>query len=503
MIGSLRTDVFGTAGRLRAVVLCTSSTVCLSLAVGFATARQSFAGSLQPLERLVFEPVPMPGTSGDAALDSSFIESIAARRGQIDAAGTGSANPRPDGPVRSGGHPPLDAAAADDFDGLMALGTLQQELERHHEALETFSRARHVARVETGLYSDEQIHVAERSARSLAAIGLTDEADDAYEDLVRLHRRRHGSDSLEIVAALADLAEWKLSRFHRDLRGGNTLPAPAASSALSSGAASERESRRRAFASLGDAQASYLEAIDLLVDNERYADDRLLRLEEGLVETFFLEAYRDNLIEDPVNYMPSRRLAFDSMERKPGIEEHSRYFRHGEDAYIRMLSYLKLDPSATVEQFSARLVGLGDWYMLFGFGSAALEKYRQAYDLLTSSGAPEAAVAKLFEPEVPVQLPTFTPTPHSPAMFGAAEFAGEAPAGVGYVDLKFTLNARGRATAIDPLGESPDTPAGIRDRLIWMVRDAQFRPPFQGGVPVERAEIRARYYYRYPSGAPR
>lgn len=384
------------------------------------------------------------------------------------------------------------SSASTNYDDLMRRGRLYQQRGDHAQALEEFGRARYVSRLKSGFYSVEQIDALDQSLASLVATGQLRAADRGYAELVRLTKKHYGADAVEVARALAKLGDFKLDAFRRAVRGG---PSPAGGeervALVQRVSPTETESRRDAFELVNAAQSAYLEAIRLLVDHERFDDARLRQLELKLVQTFFLQAYRHNIVENPLDYMPSRRLEADSIAGKPGPDPYTRRFGYGEDAYIRMLSYLRRDPDATSEELGRTLVGLGDWYMLFGHRSAALAKYRQALETLESGGASEKTIASLLRPEVPVRLPTFAAAPHAGAGLGAGGGGGVSQEG--YVDVRFKLNKYGRARDIEVVGGSAAASKAVRDRLVWMLRDAQFRPVFDGDALAEDAPISVRY----------
>jgi tetratricopeptide (TPR) repeat protein len=458
----------------------------------------SVARPLSKLDRLVFEPAALASDRVNDGLRGDRIPSANSTAPADLAVGANERLPIEESAqsidTREIEESPNSPAQ---YDELMRLGRLYQQRGEHMRALAAFARARRVSRMDSGFYSVEQIGALDQSLGSLVATGQLQTADRGYEELVRLTKKHYGADALEVVPALAKLGDFKLDAFHRAVRSGLSPEAGLGGrdAVEQQGSPTETESRRDAFELLKAAQSAYLEAIGLLVDHEQFHDARLRQLELSLVETVFLQAYRDNIVENPLDYMPSRRLGIDSIVRKPGASDYSRRFGYGEDAYIRMLSYLKRDSGATIEEFGRTLVGLGDWYMLFGHRSAAIAKYQQALAILEAGGASDKTVANLLRPDVPVRLPTFVAAPHAPGTFSAD--AADALTHDGYIDVHFSLNKYGRAQDIEVLGGAAAPSNAVRGRLVWMLRDAQFRPVFDGDAPAANAPIDVRYYVAY------
>ncbi len=449
----------------------------------------SHARPLTDLDRLVFEAAPSTGHArfagaGKAAEPGTGRKDLAAgTERQLEAL------------AESIGSSDADAApdSAGRYRDLMRLGSLYQLRGEHLQALAAFARARYVSRRDTGFYSLDQIDALDRSLPSLVATGRLHAADRGYEKLVRLTKNHYGADATEVVPALIELGDFKLDAFNRAVRGGPSpeTEVPVQTFGIKLSSPTETESRSNAFELLRAAQSAYVEAIQRLVAHERFRDARLRQLELKLVETYFLQAYRRNIIENPVEYMASRRLEAKSIAGQFGVRPDPRRFGYGEAAYQRILGYLEHDPDATAEEFGRTLVGLGDWYMLFGHRSDALATYRKALEALESGGATRETIARLLRPDVPVRLPTFVAAPHSPGEFGAA--APERAAAGGFIDVRFTLNRYGRAQDVEVTGGSASRNKAVRGRLVWMLRDAQFRPLFDDGTPVDGAPISIRY----------
>lgn len=447
-------------------------------------AAASHARPLTKLDRLVFEAAPLSDDGNERSRGADIAPANGAASTDLDIR----AHRRP-----ADAHEIEKAqSSAVRYDDLMRLGRRYQQQGRHAKALAAFARARYVSKLKSGFYSVEQIDALDQSLPSLVATDQLQAADRGYGELVLLTKKHYGPDAPEVAAALEKLGDFKLDAFHRVVLGG---PSPA-TKLVEQGTPTETQSRADAFELVKAAQSAYLEAIRLLVNHEQFHDARLHELELKLVRTFFLQAYRHNILENPLDYMPSRRLEADSIAGKPGISPYSRRFVYGEQAYMRMLSYLKRDPEATTEELGRTLVGLGDWYMLFGHRSDAVAKYRRALEILESGGASEKTIASLLRPDVPVRLPTFLAPPHAPGELDPTAPDGSIIGGAtpdDYIDVHFTLDKYGRAQDIKVVGGTAAASKAVRGRLVWMLRDAQFRPVFDGDTLAENAPVSVRY----------
>lgn len=95
---------------------------------------------------------------------------------------------------------------------LLGLGTALQQLNRHEEAVDVLKRGAHIARINHGLYSAEQLALLRSEIRSHMAMGQFDQVDERQRYLYRVERQSlaNQSDSAE---ALMRQAQWQQQAF--------------------------------------------------------------------------------------------------------------------------------------------------------------------------------------------------------------------------------------------------------------------------------------------------
>lgn len=370
---------------------------------------------------------------------------------------------------------------------LMALGELYQRQGEHEKALDAFARAGQLARINSGLWSLEQVPGIENMIESLIALGEIREANDKHAYLVYLHERHYGRDDPRILPALLRLADWQMQAFDQGVR----FEAEGMLISVND-ATTEKDVRRSAFGNLFRAQTAYLRSLQILVEEGEFRDPRLVELERALIENYFLFSHRENLVDDPYNYLHQSRTTTGSRISYRSNRSNSPAYRFGKDAYSRIMAYQLNDPNATVEQYAGTLLELGDWHLLYGRRTLGLKKYEEALEILREAGYQGEEMDVLLHPEIPVTLPVFTPTPHTRAMLAP----GEELEYRGYIDLSFSISRFGHAQDILTLGKSPQTSLAVERRLTRLVRQSQFRPRLGDGRAGEDA-VALRYYYTY------
>lgn len=377
-------------------------------------------------------------------------------------------------------------------DKLMALGELHQARAEHPQALDAFARAEHVMRVNHGLYSLTQVDSIGQTIESLVAMGDMQGAEDKYRYMLYLHERVYGEDDVRTVPALQEWGRWSMNAFRDGVRfeaeGMLIPPGPYG------GGGSERSVRQAAFVKIYQAQDAFLDAIDVLVENEEFRHPDLIPLERKLIETYFLQAHRYSILEEPENYLNLDGVSTGSLIRR-GMGRSGNAYRDGKEAYGRILTYLVNNPDTAPEEYARTLMEFGDWYLLFGRRVLAQRKYQEARDALQNSKLPPAAVEALLRPQVPVTAPVFTARPHTREIF--LRDPNEPLEYRGWIDVAFELNQYGGARRIEVLDASEGTAGSVERRLTRLIRQSQFRPRFLDGEIANDDPVRLRYFYTW------
>ena len=381
--------------------------------------------------------------------------------------------------------------APDLLEQFLALGELHQQQGDHEAALAAFDKADYISRINNGLYSPSQFAIVENMIESHLANGELQEAGNKQRYLLMLHEQQYGTNSLEVVPALARVGDWNFEQFYRQLALPNVVFS--FSSGPTSGFGNRGQSpRAMAFGSLFQSQLSYWRAISIILNNGEYSDPRLRDLENKLIETSFLASNRDGMMRNPDFYL-AQRSAYTGTRIQRSVRPNSQYFFAGRSAYERLMAYHLLTPGTDAVAMAQTLIALGDWNLLFDRQSSALRTYRQAHDFLVANKVPRTVIDALFSPTMPQQLPAMTPLPHSRAKFGIAPDA--TVAWDGYVDVSFRISRFGHAGHFEVLGSSGELTRDLKERLRRLVRGSPFRPRFVDGDLAREDTVKLRYYF--------
>lgn len=368
---------------------------------------------------------------------------------------------------------------------LLGLGTAHQATGELDLALQYFEQASHIMRINHGLFSNEQLPIIERIIENHLRRGDLLAADEQHSYLLFLQQKNLGNNSVELLPALQRYGEWNMFAFSSGSWAGNS----SGSRVITLEEASFKIER------LLNAQHIYWSIVDILRNNFGAADPRLPDAEMRLVLTNYLYATSFASRADifSLSEINSKSpLAGSQLQASP--ISHMGY-RHGKDALERRVKHLQSRSDSSAAEVAAAALDVADWMLLFNRQrNQALELYEEIYrDYAQQLEAEE--LQQLFTPHYPSMLPLYINAPYSRATLGIPP--EQALKYEGHIDLEFKLNRFGRVTQIQVLGYSETVPEVVSERLLRNVRNSQFRPRLQNGVPMAEDRVQARYYFAY------
>jgi tetratricopeptide (TPR) repeat protein len=353
---------------------------------------------------------------------------------------------------------------------LLGLGQLLQQQGKLDAALEAYESSRHVLRVNLGLDSLEQAPVLKAMFSAYAAKGDVENAHAMQEALFNLRLRHHGRDNPDAVSALLEWADWNVNLY--------LLLDP-----LPGTDASMRIFNRFSDPRLELAYDTYAKALQSLQEHSEPGDERLVTTERKLAALNFIttqkirETYGDTL--QSYSTPPDD---FDNGDNPLEVARAARFY-DGSSALRRAIAHSERRPQRRNDDIAARMVELGDWYLLFDHRAAAMDIYRDALRFMRSASLPPEEVERIMSSGMPV------PTPDTAylAPVDASEFDG-------FIDVEFELSQFGMASDPHIIGSSQEN-RQIERELLREIRDCKFRPKFVADAPVNSEKIQLRYYY--------
>jgi len=324
---------------------------------------------------------------------------------------------------------------------LVGLGTTLQQLKRHAEAVEVFKRGVQLARINSGLYSAEQLTLLRGEILSHMALGNFTLVDERQRYLYRVERRSLTS-SAESSQALMRQAQWQRQAYLLEIGDADTQ--------------------------MGRLMLSwdlYRMALNETIDT--YGDQALeLKIPlTGMMETQYLFAgYRA--------YTPTTGASKSSDDNLVPLSNDS--YRRGESVLKAILEVNTINRMG-VEQNIADTVALGDWAWWFGKFNRAQVYY-------------DAAISRIEEipgEDLSEELATLFSQPIAlPLLSGSEPLPQHDTREDGTLVVGFDISATGRVTNLERLREPEVEEEKAIRRLVRALKNTRFRPPFADGMPV-------------------
>ncbi|MEX0963142.1 MAG: hypothetical protein WDZ52_03750 [Pseudohongiellaceae bacterium] len=351
---------------------------------------------------------------------------------------------------------------------LAALGRLQQQQGDHLAAIDILNRAMHVNRINSGLYTLEQVAVVEQLIQSYVALGNWEQADLYNNYLYHVQHKAYGGDDPRLIPVLDRLATWNIQTFnigYGDLLG----------------------------IRLRQSQIMFAAAARMVRIHFGKSDERFVDYQKNIANSAYLVARNPDLMMqiDRPEYRSMQDMLAQQLNEQRRVQPPG--FRTGERALTEIVQLYQErgdDPYATAEA----ITHLADWYLMFGRRRGAADNYGLAWQILQQQENGEALTQRLFGKVVP--LPAFASSIETPDAFYRSEDGTEA-LNFDYTDLTFDVTENGVVRNVESLSEETEANQAQLSKLRIWVRSTWFRPLIVDGVAQRSDGNRFRYRYWY------
>jgi len=352
---------------------------------------------------------------------------------------------------------------------LLAMGSLQQQLGSHPAAVEAYTRAMQVSRINYGLDNLEQVSIVEQLINSHLALGQWEKADQYHNYLYYTQKKAYGHDDPRMIPVLDRLASWSLSAFN--------------------GGYGEAVGLR-----LFTAFYSYRAASNIVSMHFGEDDERFVNYLKEMAATAYLVYRNPRLIE--VAGQPkyrSVRLMFENENNQYDTINPPGY-KDGREALERIVNHYA-DKEDKQSEFAQALISLADWHLMFDRRRTASGYYQEAINILSGLDQGEELIQDFLGNVEPLpelsqkirQLPDSTTS-------------GELQAEINYtgvVDVIFDVTIYGGVANLEVLTEETEANSKVLSLLRRKVRNTVFRPSVVEGELVRTSDNHFRYRYWY------
>ncbi len=366
------------------------------------------------------------------------------------------AEPPPDGPVtsRSDTETPFRTAIAQLekshgayaeglSEQLLSLGLTLQRQGRHGDALEVFKRGVHLARINHGLYSAQQLPLLQAEIASHLAMGQLSLADERQQYMYRVQVRSLDHNSM--ASALMQQANWQYSAYRWGVGGPG-------------------------FLRLMNMWDLYRLALNDIVNREGETSEALLPPLYGMLRAQYLISEYSG---------EEQSSGFDGGDGYSGSVEYNRFNAYRSQSYDKGRAVIQAiydieqqprdrDPVAAAEA----LVMLGDWYLWHDQREKAYQAYADGMAELAGLDDAQLQMDRLFGQ--PVALPSLQ---------GVRPLPESTDPATADILLEFDVTDRGRVVELERKDDN-DVDTNLANRLMRMLRKTPFRPRLENGEPV-------------------
>jgi hypothetical protein len=342
---------------------------------------------------------------------------------------------------------------------LSELALLYQEADDRALASATIERALQVVRANYGLYSLAQAPLISRLVGNETAAGNHETAWEVEDQLLTL-AKRHPED-LRTVAIFREIGDRRVRL------SGHELPLSSVCRGHSNAAGCREVSNDfgsnvfavgsvRSLVNVG-AMNNWGDAINVFLQNRLYDSQELRELERKLIALGGCDVARESY----------RRLMF--------------YDKASAETWLnRAATIVRAADSELVCSQNRRPA----------LERAALELYREAYELLERNAVARASIDELFAPEVPIRLTESLPARAYPLPSTAPSDS------FGHIDIAFEITKYGRARGIEIIDATPNCTDEEKHNFFRWVRDGLYRPRAANGAIADGSRVVWRYYWR-------
>jgi hypothetical protein len=334
---------------------------------------------------------------------------------------------------------------------LLSLGISLQQAGEHAEAVKVLKRGVHLARINDGLYSPQQIALLQREIASHVALGQYDVADERQHYMYRVQMRSM-EKGLTRAQAFIDQAEWQYNAYQLNLEGPG-------------------------YPRLMSMWDLYRLALNDIISREGDTSPTLLEPLEGMLLAQYL-----------IGLHPIDQGSYGGPEGLNAQQQANRFnayraqnYKKGQAVIQAMYDVQVANHGKNTRESAAALVLLGDWNLWQGQRDTAMAAYQQAVTELVAAGTAQEDIDAFFAQ--PVALPNVR---------GARALPPAVEPGDNTLEVAFTVNETGKVSDMERVDDN-DVSNGLANRVMRKLRKTQFRPQLAMGEPVVTENVTRAY----------
>lgn len=343
-------------------------------------------------------------------------------------------------------------------------GAAYQAQARYTSAIEAYTRAVHLLRVNEGLETPLQVPLLQQIIESLLAQDRVVEADNYQNYLFRIQRENLRPTDPEMLHAVEQYADWHRNAYISELD-------------------------KDRYARILDMIDLYSDMADAVIAEQGEHSLAALPYLRGKLKAQYLMSIYPGESEASVSVelYQQDNVELPTLKKMRFMRFRDFNYRYGEQNLQQMRDIIARDPASGPRELADATVALGDWYQWHHRYAIAQNTYRAAWEVMAGEAEAEAWQRRTFG--VPLELPR-------EVVFQPGRLAIPVPH-THEVQLRFSVSTHGEARDIEVLRPDAAQDADTVNRGHRFLRDIRFRPRMAQGDVVASNLVERSYVIRY------
>ncbi len=397
---------------------------------------------------------------------------------------------------------------------LVGLGLAYAGAGEYQPALEAYTRALQINRINNGLHSLNQLPILERTIETNTVLENYADLTANHDYLLWLYMRNYDSNDPQLLPVLFRVAHWNLDAYEvmqRPESVGNLIKAAnlfhQAIHIIESTGKPDDPRIINALYGIANANFKFVEPFGVIPNIDAFFSGTTTPLlpsnfERDIRGSSFARNRHSN-----IHYNQDRLTQIlQNQENSVSLVRDS--YRSGRNALQRIIEIHEQNPDLPKISHAYALTHLGDWYLRFNKRNSAISSYAQAYQMLQEDHD-EKTIERLFG------------RPHSldalgiPAEFtqglGLQSFASEAITGEAdstlvrpadldlensqFILVEFDVTEYGSVRNFEILASNPEDSVSFRRMARSKITNTPFRPRLENGKPVKTDDVKILYRF--------
>lgn len=355
---------------------------------------------------------------------------------------------------------PMAASLVQPLSGLAAAYLAS---DRYRDAISALRRGIHLARINGGLHTPDQVDMLEQLILTMIRQGDYAAADQQQDYLYRVKRWRKTHGSGDTLQATMRYADWMRGSYLADVD-------------------------RQRFPRLVGLNDLYNEAIQEIEAAEGKDSPSLLPYLEGRADlSYLISVYpgeREGAFSIGAQASTDFSMAGEAQIRFWRMRDHN--FRYGLEALKRKADILRTQNHSR-QEIADSVLAIADWYQWHRRYAEAIRTYREAWGLMEQE---ESAVAwRTANLAAPLELPKNTVFNPGLIPLGIPNAAA--------ISVRFDVNRHGEAKDIEVLTKTTEETEAAVTRAYHYLRNVRFRPGMKEGKVVRTEGVERTYNIRF------